>query len=166
MAPTLSTYSTAPITMEGSSLSGQLQNQKLKRQIEPKIDRFEDTQGAALTQLRYAASDGDFDLAWSIFRNNFDLQSLSSRHAMRSSSPSKKDRLVDEKNVRSAKTEGAIHVKSLREQRKEVKRELTELDEAVTLQGIGIDMGTEGIKPADVSMDEAHKLAVSFNLEL
>ena len=80
--------------------------------------------------------------------------------------PSKKDRLVDEKNVRSAKTEGAIHVKSLREQRKEVKRELTELDEAVTLQGIGIDMGTEGIKPADVSMDEAHKLAVSFNLEL
>ena len=58
--------------------------------IKPSNDpRFDDVQGKALTQLRYASSEGDFDLAWSIFRNNFDLQTISARNMTRTTSPTR-----------------------------------------------------------------------------
>ena len=83
---TIETYSTAPKTLE--SLSKDFGSVDIRKGNA--LERFENTQAIALSNLRRASANGEFDLAWSIFRHHFDLRVIASR-STRCGSPPRAD---------------------------------------------------------------------------
>lgn len=86
---TIDTFSTAPKTLETSSIDRQTGNRTEIRRGNL-FDRFENIQAIALSNLRLASANGDFDLAWAIFRHHFDLRVIASK-SVRKGSPAKND---------------------------------------------------------------------------
>ena len=103
-------------------------------------DRFEDVQLTALIQLRFASVDGDYDLAWSIFKNYFDLHVISQRNAFSSS------KSVGRSTASAHKQETATSVVPISSKKKirEMKIDVDVANEAIAVVALG---GTSSIHP-------------------